>query len=170
MTGTNWKLIASIAVALVAGGGATAGLLITGNGPRSSLPGGPSGSSGQSEANLTNCLQWLTVESNGYQQQFHFHSDGYVDHSTKSPQGTSYRSYDGSSDNSRWTLNGSTISISIDNGYSHYRATLSGDRLLSGAARDRSSHWTWTAACPQVLGGKQRRSAPRSRRSYTLTR
>jgi hypothetical protein len=176
--GTNWKLVIPIAAVLVAGGGAAAGLLIGNHGPQGSLSGGSQGSSGPADggastspaggsstspaggspttpaavtaADVTNCANWITTESDGYQQKFHLRGDGYINYSTKSPDETSYRSYDGSTDNSRWTLNGSTLSISINNGYSHYQATVSGDRLLSGTAHNSNSHWTWTAVCPQV--------------------
>jgi hypothetical protein len=167
--GTNWKLVIPIAAVLVAGGGTAAGILIGSHGPQTSL-GGDQGASGQTgggssstpaggssttppavtAADVTNCANWLTTESDGYHQKFHLRGDGYVDYSTMAPDETKYRSYDGSTDNSRWTLSGSTVSISINNGYSHYQATVSGDRLLSGTAHNSGSNWTWTAACPQV--------------------
>ncbi len=167
--GTNWKLVVPIAAVLVAGGGAAAGLLIGSHGPQTSL-GGDQGASGQTgggssstpaggssttppavtAADVTNCANWLTTESDGYHQKFHLRGDGYVDYSTKTPNETKYRSYDGSTDNSRWTLSGSTVSISLNNGYSRYQATVSGGRLLSGTAHNSGSNWTWTAACPQV--------------------
>jgi serine/threonine protein kinase len=176
--GTNWKLVVPIAAVLVAGGGAAAGLLIGNSGPQGSLSGGSQGSPGPSDggastspaggsstspaggssttpaavtaADVTNCANWMTTESDGYQQKFHLRSDGYVNYSTKASDETSYRSYDGSTDNSRWTLNGSTLSMSINNGYSRYQATVSGNQLLSGTAHNSNSHWTWTAVCPQV--------------------
>ncbi len=168
--GTNWKLVIPIAAVLVAGGGAAAGLLIGNHGPRTSVSGSSPGSSGPAGAgssstpaggtstappavtttDVTNCADWLTTESDGYHQKFHLRSDGYVDYSTKTPDEAKYRSYDGSTDNSRWTLSGSTVSISLNNGYSHYQATVSGGRLLSGTAHNSNSNWTWTAACPQV--------------------
>jgi serine/threonine protein kinase len=168
--GTNWKLVVPIAAVLVAGGGTAAGLLIGNHGPQTSVSGGSPGASspaggGSSStpaggssttppavtaASVTNCANWMTTESDGYHQKFHFRNDGYVDYSTKTPDETKYRSYDGSKDNSRWTLSGSTVSISINNGYSHYQATVSGDRLLSGTAHNSGSNWTWTGACPQA--------------------
>jgi Protein kinase domain len=168
--GTNWKLVIPIAAVLVAGAGATAGLLIGNHGPHTPPGGGSQGASGPAgagasttpaggssttpaavtAADVTNCANWMTTESDGYHQKFHFRIDGYLDYSTMSPGETKYRSYDGSKDNSRWTLSGSTVSISINNGYSHYQATVSGGRLLSGTAHNSGSTWTWTAACPQV--------------------
>ena len=161
--GTNWKLVLPITAVLVAGGGATAGLVFGSNGPEPSAPGSSQGGSSPAgagssttppvvttAANLTNCGIWLTTESDGYHQKFYFRPDGYVDYSTKTPEESTYRSFNGSTDNSRWTLNGSIISISINNGYSRFRATVSGDLMLSGTASNSSAHWTWTADCPHI--------------------
>jgi hypothetical protein len=146
--GLNWKVAAAIAAVLVAAGGITAGLLLGGNG---SGPGGGESATAPAvvtAADVTNCSQWRTTESDGYRQKFHFRSDGYVDYATEPSGENSYRSYDGSTDNSRWSLAGRTISISINNGYSRYQATVAGGRLVAGTGSNGQSSWTWTAVCP----------------------
>lgn len=123
--GTSWKLVAPIAAVLVAGGSTAAGLLIGDNGSAPSP-------SVVTSADVTNCTEWLTTESDGYHQNFRFQSDGFVNYSPASPSETADRIIAGSMDNSRWALNGSTLSISINNGYSHYQALVSGGGYYRG--------------------------------------
>jgi hypothetical protein len=90
---------------------------------------------------------WRTNESNKNVQIFLLREDGYVDYKTKTPDETEFRSYSGDEDNSTWTLTGTKLTLKINDAYATYTATVKGNKLVDGAARNvKGKNWTWTAA------------------------
>lgn len=99
---------------------------------------------------LLRCPEWTTTESDGYVQHFTFLADGFVNYGTKEPGEGAFRTYAGSSDNSRWAVSGRTVTITLNDGYSTYVATVGSTTLANGTGHGRNvsdDTWTWRAAC-----------------------
>lgn len=138
-------IITCVVVVLVVLVGVVVGVLSRGSGGG----GADRGGSGQSaEDVLTSCDVWRTTESDGTVHKFSFRSDHYLDYSTRTPHETSFREYHGDDDSSRWSVDGQRVTMSINDAYSTWSATVDGGRLVDGTGTNVvNATWTWTATC-----------------------